>query len=47
MSLPSVSFFAGLVQGGAEKQAVETAKLLHVKGHEVVFYCYKNFFLKS
>lgn len=40
MNLPSVSFFAGLVQGGAEKQAVETAKLLHAKGHQVVFYCY-------
>lgn len=38
--LPSVSFFAGLVQGGAEKQAVETAKLLHRKGHRVVFYNY-------
>lgn len=38
--LPSVSFFAGLVQGGAEKQAVETAKLLYRKGHRVVFYNY-------
>lgn len=40
VTLPSVSFFAGLVQGGAEKQAVETAKLLHQKGHRVVFYNY-------
>lgn len=39
-SLPRISFFAGLVQGGAEKQAVETAKLLHAKGHDVTFYCY-------
>jgi len=37
---PSVSFFAGLVQGGAEKQAVETARLLHLNGHRVVFYTY-------
>ncbi|MDD2458688.1 MAG: hypothetical protein PHQ83_09315, partial [Eubacteriales bacterium] len=36
----SVSFFSGLVQGGAEKQAVETARLLHQKGHAVVFYTY-------
>lgn len=35
-----ISFFAGLVQGGAEKQAVETAKLLHARGHDVTFYCY-------
>ena len=40
MENPSVSFFAGLVQGGAEKQAVETAKLLHQNGHAVIFYCY-------
>ncbi len=40
LSLPSISFFAGLVQGGAEMQAVESAKLLHEKGHDVVFYCY-------
>ena len=39
-NLPRISFFAGLVQGGAEKQAVETAKLLHAKGHDVTFYCY-------
>lgn len=37
---PSVSFFSGLVQGGAEKQAVETARLLHMNGHDVVFYTY-------
>jgi glycosyltransferase involved in cell wall biosynthesis len=47
-SLPSVSFFCNLVQGGAEKQAVESAKIMHEKGHPVVFYCYnlkKAFYL--
>jgi len=39
-SKPRVSFFSGLVQGGAEKQAVETARLLHRNGHAVVFYTY-------